>query len=169
MCWNKGRLYCKIANLFYFCQLKKLVRSENFGPYYIYIYIYILCILESQMLLLKTCEGFTFWLLRKMTWNSTCNPCPTSCATFERINFFFLFQPTSNWRMGIDWRRNVLLHAGCIWFVHRLQSVAANWGCFMLEDIELCNKRCLKALRTLFERTCSPYLHFVCRGIRWKW
>ena len=30
MCWNKGRLCWKIAKLFYFCHLKKLVRPENF-------------------------------------------------------------------------------------------------------------------------------------------
>ena len=35
MCWNKGRRLCwKIAKLFYFCLLKKLVRPETFGPYY---------------------------------------------------------------------------------------------------------------------------------------
>ena len=34
-CWNKGRLCWKIANLFYFCHLKRLVRAETFGPYYI--------------------------------------------------------------------------------------------------------------------------------------
>ena len=34
-CWNKGRLCWKIAKLFYFCRLKKLVRPEPFGPYYI--------------------------------------------------------------------------------------------------------------------------------------
>ena len=33
MCWNKGRLCWKIATLFYFCHLKKLVRPETFGPY----------------------------------------------------------------------------------------------------------------------------------------
>jgi hypothetical protein len=32
MCWNEGRLYWKIAKLFYFCHLKKLVRPETFGP-----------------------------------------------------------------------------------------------------------------------------------------
>ena len=37
MCWNKGRLCRKIAKLFYFCHLKKLVRPETFGPYYVYI------------------------------------------------------------------------------------------------------------------------------------
>ena len=31
-CWNKGRLYWKIAKLFYFCHLKNLVRPETFGP-----------------------------------------------------------------------------------------------------------------------------------------
>ena len=36
MCWNKGRLCWKIAKLFYFCHLKKLVSSETFGPYYVY-------------------------------------------------------------------------------------------------------------------------------------
>ena len=35
MCWNKGRLCWKIANLFYFCHLKELVRPETFGPYYV--------------------------------------------------------------------------------------------------------------------------------------
>ena len=30
MCWNKGRLCWKIAKLFYFCHLKKLVRPETF-------------------------------------------------------------------------------------------------------------------------------------------
>ena len=29
---NKGRLCWKIANLFYFCHLKKVVRPVNFGP-----------------------------------------------------------------------------------------------------------------------------------------
>ena len=32
---NKGRLCWKIAMLFYFCHLKKLVRPETFGPYYV--------------------------------------------------------------------------------------------------------------------------------------
>ena len=36
MCWNKGRLCWKIAKLYYFCHLKKLVRPETFGPYYVY-------------------------------------------------------------------------------------------------------------------------------------
>ena len=31
----KGGLCCKIAKLFYFCHLKKLVRPETFGPYYV--------------------------------------------------------------------------------------------------------------------------------------
>ena len=35
MCWNKGRLCWKIAKLFHFCHLKKLVRPETFGPYYV--------------------------------------------------------------------------------------------------------------------------------------
>ena len=35
VCWNKGRLCWKIAKLFYFCDLKKLVRPETFGPYYV--------------------------------------------------------------------------------------------------------------------------------------
>ena len=34
-CLNKGRLCWKIAKLFYFCHLKKLVRPETFGPYYV--------------------------------------------------------------------------------------------------------------------------------------
>jgi len=32
MCWNKGRLYWKIAKLFYFCHLKELVRPGTFWP-----------------------------------------------------------------------------------------------------------------------------------------
>ena len=48
MGWNKGRLCWKIAKLFYFlisgfhfysvyfCHLKKLVRPETFGPYYVH-------------------------------------------------------------------------------------------------------------------------------------
>ena len=35
VCWNKGRLCWKIAKLFYFCHLKKLVRPETFGPYHV--------------------------------------------------------------------------------------------------------------------------------------
>ena len=35
MCWNKGRLCWKTAKLLYFCHLRKLVRSETFGPYYV--------------------------------------------------------------------------------------------------------------------------------------
>ena len=35
MCWNKGRLCWKIAKLFCFCHLKKMVRPETFGPYYV--------------------------------------------------------------------------------------------------------------------------------------
>ena len=34
-CWNKGRLCWKIAKLFYFCHLRKLVRPETFGPYHV--------------------------------------------------------------------------------------------------------------------------------------
>ena len=36
MCWNKGRLCWKIPKLIYFCHLKKLVRPETFGPYYVH-------------------------------------------------------------------------------------------------------------------------------------
>ena len=36
VCWNKGRLCWEIAKLFYFCHLKKLVRPETFGPYYLH-------------------------------------------------------------------------------------------------------------------------------------
>ena len=36
VCWNKGRLCWKIAKLFYFCHLKKLVRPETFGPYHVH-------------------------------------------------------------------------------------------------------------------------------------
>jgi hypothetical protein len=32
MCWNKGRLFWKIAKLFYFYHLKKLVRPEILDP-----------------------------------------------------------------------------------------------------------------------------------------
>ena len=35
VCWNKGRICWKIAKLFCFCHLKKLVRPETFGPYYV--------------------------------------------------------------------------------------------------------------------------------------
>ena len=35
VCWNKGRLCWKIAKLFYPCHLKKLVRPETFGHYYV--------------------------------------------------------------------------------------------------------------------------------------
>ena len=35
VCWNKGRLCWKTAQLFNFCHLQKLVRPENFGPYYV--------------------------------------------------------------------------------------------------------------------------------------
>ena len=38
VCWNKGRLRWKIANLFYFCHLKKLFRPETFGPYQVHGY-----------------------------------------------------------------------------------------------------------------------------------
>ena len=37
VCWNKGRLCWKIAKLFYFCHLKKLVRPETFGPYCVHV------------------------------------------------------------------------------------------------------------------------------------
>ena len=39
MCWNKGRLYWKIAKLFYFCHIKKLVRPETFGPTLVHYYL----------------------------------------------------------------------------------------------------------------------------------
>ena len=35
VCWSKGRLYWKIANLFHFCHLSKLVRLETYGPYHV--------------------------------------------------------------------------------------------------------------------------------------
>ena len=37
MCWNKGRLCWKISKLFCFCHLKKLVRPETSGPYYVHL------------------------------------------------------------------------------------------------------------------------------------
>ena len=37
MCWNEGRLCWKIAKLFYFCHLKKLVSPETFGPYPLFV------------------------------------------------------------------------------------------------------------------------------------
>ena len=36
VCWSKGRLYWKIAKLFHFCHLSKLVRPETYGPYHVY-------------------------------------------------------------------------------------------------------------------------------------
>ena len=38
-CWNKGRLCWKIAKLFYFCHLKKLVGPETCGLYYVIAFI----------------------------------------------------------------------------------------------------------------------------------
>ena len=35
VCWNKGRLRWKIVKLFYFSHLKKLVRPETSGSYYV--------------------------------------------------------------------------------------------------------------------------------------
>ena len=35
VCWSKGRLYWKIAKLFHFCHLSKLVRPETYGPYHV--------------------------------------------------------------------------------------------------------------------------------------
>ena len=35
LCWSKGRLYWKIAKLFHFCHLSKLVRPETYGPYHV--------------------------------------------------------------------------------------------------------------------------------------
>ena len=40
MCWNKGRLCWKIAKLFYFCHVKKFVRPETFGPYYVFLAVH---------------------------------------------------------------------------------------------------------------------------------
>ena len=48
MCWNKGRLCWKIAKLFYFCHLKKLVRPETFGPYYACGVILSTCVLTRR-------------------------------------------------------------------------------------------------------------------------
>ena len=48
MCWNKGRLCWKIANLFYFCHLKKLVRPETFGTYYVRMHA---CLVIKQELM----------------------------------------------------------------------------------------------------------------------
>ena len=36
----KGGLCWKIAKFFYFCHLKKLVRPETFGPYYVFINLF---------------------------------------------------------------------------------------------------------------------------------
>ena len=38
VCWSKGRLYWKIAKLFHFCHLSKLVRPETYGPYHVQAY-----------------------------------------------------------------------------------------------------------------------------------
>ena len=38
----KGDYVKKIANLFYFYRLKKLVRPETFGPYHVCLYVYLL-------------------------------------------------------------------------------------------------------------------------------
>ena len=73
VCWNKGRLCWKIVKLFYFCHLKKLVRPETFGPYYVHTHVYIMPIphLLLHTTLIRRTSGrrsrtLNFTLLR--TW-----------------------------------------------------------------------------------------------------
>ena len=72
MCWNKGRLCWKIAKLFYFCHLKKLVRPETFGPYNVHLYYNVLCKKHKICSLLEICieniwkinAGMNIWTKR---------------------------------------------------------------------------------------------------------
>ena len=74
MCWNKGRLCWKIAKLFYFCRLKKLVRPETFGLYHVNfsvpqnaVCIFQFHFLPPRPLVLQTagwcCIYFSLWTL----------------------------------------------------------------------------------------------------------
>ena len=47
VCWSKGRLYWRIAKLFHFCHLSKLVRPETYGPYHVPVCYYILASFEQ--------------------------------------------------------------------------------------------------------------------------
>ena len=61
VCWNKGRLCWKITKLFYFCHLKKLVRPETFGPYYV-------CESRSYVVRHKTICFFKRYILFHPFW-----------------------------------------------------------------------------------------------------
>ena len=67
MCWNKGRLYWKIAKLFYFCHLKKLVRPETFGPTLV-LACGTMCSWKSSacyiLLVIQLEKGKAFWVLK---------------------------------------------------------------------------------------------------------
>ena len=66
---SKGRLCRKIAKLFYFCRLKKLVRPEIFGPYYV-------CV-------------FTEFFFVEMTFKNQHVRCGKFLATTSIRHFFF--------------------------------------------------------------------------------
>jgi len=60
MYWNKRSLYWKIAKLFCFCHLKKLGRSENYGPTLVYTKIYI----YLRVYLLKLYKRTDIWIYK---------------------------------------------------------------------------------------------------------
>ena len=113
MCWNKGRLCWKIAKLFYFCHLKKLVRPETFGPPYyvrlytfimlcytypVYIYIYKLCVSDKPSMSQPQYQPFNY---------------TTRSKTFRIISYMYLY----------FWKRVVPSHGGS-----KAEKTWMRWG-----------------------------------------
>jgi hypothetical protein len=67
----KGDYVEKIAKLFYFCHLKKLIRPETFGPYYVYSLIDYCRFLKEQiaemhlLVLKRQCSSVRTYLCRE--------------------------------------------------------------------------------------------------------
>ena len=78
VCWNKGRLRCKIAKLFYFCHLKKLVRPETFGPYHVQLLKMVVFDLVDEVRHItphgKIQWSEVWWPMRPDMWRSSADP-----------------------------------------------------------------------------------------------
>ena len=85
MCRNKGRLCWKIAKLFYFCHLKKLVRPETSGPYYVLTHSFTHSLTHSLTYLLTPWNRFLF---EKLTGFQLVRKFPAFYGTRRSITAF---------------------------------------------------------------------------------
>ena len=103
MCWNEGRLCWKIAKLFYFCHLKKLVRPETFGPYYLSVLCSIILIICDEEYNLWSFPYSSFILPPTFSMLSIIRHCILLKTPRKSITYINGWIYCRQWRPGMLW------------------------------------------------------------------